>query len=77
VLGAGRNTMEDRIDFTAGIRLAAKTGDYVRAGDPIATLYASDERLFDAAEQRFLSATTIGDERPAELPLVLERIEAS
>ena len=75
VLGAGRNTMEDKIDFAAGIRLIAKTGDYVRAGDPIATLYASDENLFAAAEQRLLAATTISDEQPAEAPLILERIE--
>lgn len=75
VLGAGRNTMEDKIDFAAGIRLIAKTGDFVHQGDPIATLYASDEKLFAAAEQRLLAATTILDEQPAEAPLILERIE--
>ena len=75
VLGAGRNTMEDQIDFAAGIHLIAKTGDYVRKGDPIATLYASDEKLFAAAEQRLLAATTISDEQPAKMPLILERIE--
>ena len=75
VLGAGRNTMEDKIDFAAGIHLIAKTGDRVRAGDPIATLYAANEGLFAAAEQRLLDATTISDEQPAEAPLILERIE--
>ena len=75
LLGAGRKAMEDTIDPTAGIILAAKTGDAVRKGEPIATLYASDEVLFDAAAQRLLDATVIGDERPADVPLVLERIE--
>ena len=67
--------MEDKIDFSAGIRLIAKTGNCVHKGDPIATLYASDERLFAAAEQRLLDSTAIGDEQPAEMPLILERIE--
>ena len=75
VLGAGRNTMEDEIDFAAGIRLIAKTGDYVHKGEPIAVLYASDEELFAAAERRLLDATAFGDERPADVPLILERIE--
>ena len=75
LLGAGRKAMEDTIDPTAGIILAAKTGDAVRKGEPIATLYASDEGLFDAAERTLLEATVIGDECPADVPLVLERIE--
>lgn len=75
VLGAGRNTMEDEIDFAAGIRLVAKTGEYVHAGDPIAVLYAEKEELFEAAERRLLDATTIGNEMPASVPLILERIE--
>lgn len=75
LLGAGRNTMEDEIDYTAGIILRAKTGDYVRAGDPIATLYTCDESRFAAAERRLLDATTIGDEKPEDRPLIFARVE--
>ena len=75
LLGAGRNTMEDVIDYTAGIMLRAKTGDFVKAGDPIATLYTCDESRFGAAEKRLLDATTIGDERPEERPLIFARVE--
>ena len=75
LLGAGRNTMEDKIDFAAGIHLIAKTGDFVHKGDDIATLYASNKALFAAAERRLLDATEIGDELPAEIPLILERVE--
>ena len=75
LLGAGRNTMEDEIDYTAGLILRAKTGDYVRAGDPIATLYTCDESRFAAAEQRLLDATTIGDDKPEERPLIFARVE--
>ena len=75
LLGAGRNTMEDEIDYTAGIILRAKTGDYVRAGDPIATLYTCDESRLAAAEQRLLASTVIGDEKPEERPLIFARVE--
>jgi pyrimidine-nucleoside phosphorylase len=75
LLGAGRNTMEDEIDYTAGIILRAKTGDYVRAGDPIATLCTCDDSRFAAAEQRLLAATVIGDEKPEDRPLIFARVE--
>ena len=75
LLGAGRNTMEDEIDYTAGLILRAKTGDFVRAGDPIATLYTCDESRFSAAEQRLLASTTIGDKKPEDRPLIFARVE--
>ena len=75
LLGAGRNTMEDTIDYTAGIMLRAKTGDYVKAGDPIATLYTCDDSRFAVAEQRLLASTSIGDEKPEDRPLIFARVE--
>lgn len=75
LLGAGRNTMEDEIDYTAGIILHAKTGDFVHADDPIATLYTCDESRFAAAEQKLLASTVIGDETPEERPLIFARVE--
>jgi pyrimidine-nucleoside phosphorylase len=75
LLGAGRSTKEDVIDLSAGIYLHAKTGDYVKAGDPIATLYASREDLFAASEARLLGATEIGDEAPAKRPLIFEVVK--
>ncbi len=74
MLGAGRNTMADKIDYSAGIMLIAKTGDFVKAGDPIAKLYASDETLFEKSAERLLAATTVGDKAPEERPLIFERV---
>ena len=65
VLGAGRATKEDAIDYTAGIRLARKTGDPVAAGEALGTIYASREDLLDAGERILLDAYDIRDERPA------------
>lgn len=65
LLGAGRNTKEDELDFSAGIILKAKTGDKVNKGETIAVLYANDSSKFSSAEQKFndavlFSATPIG-----------------
>ena len=54
-LGAGRVTKEDAIDHSAGIVLHKKTGDEVKRGEPVATLYTSDEKKADEAEKEFLS----------------------
>ena len=72
LLGAGRNRKEDEIDYSAGILLRAKTGDYVKEGDPLAFLFAETEERFQAAEKTFLESTFIGPEPPEKRPLVLD-----
>ena len=42
-LGAGRATLTDVIDMSAGIVLAKKVGDYVNAGDVICTVYTNKD----------------------------------
>ena len=75
VLGAGRNTKEDVIDFSAGIVLNKKTGDYVQKGDVIATLYTNKENAIKDAYLRLVSATEITDEKPAYKPIILGKVE--
>jgi pyrimidine-nucleoside phosphorylase len=75
LLGAGRNTKEDAIDHKAGIRLLAKTGDSVKAGEPIALLYASDPALFESASRTLLDATEIGAHAPMHRPLIFDVID--
>ena len=74
LLGAGRTKKEDTIDYDAGILLLKKTGEQVQKGEPIAELFTASAESFEAAEQCFLKALTIGDEPPQMLPLVLDRI---
>ena len=74
LLGAGRLTKTDEIDFAAGITLHKKTGDYVEKGQSIATFYADDEALFDSAEKMFKSGLVIKGEKPVEAPLVYARV---
>ncbi len=75
LLGAGRNTKEDVIDPTAGIYLCAKTGDFVKVGDPIAILYSGKEEGFAASEARLLAATHIDSKPPKAEPLILDVVE--
>ncbi len=75
LLGAGRNTKEDVIDPTAGVYLCAKTGDFVKVGDPLAVLYAEKESGFAGAKELLLAVTRIGAEKPQAQPLILDVVE--
>jgi len=59
-LGAGREHMDDKIDYLAGIILEKKTGDKVNAGDILAYLHTSDENKLRNAEEILSSAYTLG-----------------
>ncbi|MCH5142637.1 MAG: pyrimidine-nucleoside phosphorylase [Clostridiales bacterium] len=69
-LGAGRNTAEDAIDYSAGIILNKKTGDFVEEGEIIAILYSNDESAFAKAEEILLSATEVSGSKPENEPLI-------
>ena len=74
LLGAGRNTLEDVIDNTAGILLLRKTGDRVKTGDPIAKLLTSSPAKIPAAKELLLQSLTFTEKAPRKKPLVLDRI---
>ena len=73
-LGAGRSKIEDKIDYTAGIVLKKKTGDFVQKGEEIATLYANDKKLFERSKEIILNATKTGEEKPQSRPLIFATI---
>ena len=75
VLGAGRETKESSIDFSAGLVLHKKYGDAVKKGDVLVTLYTSKESSLADAEKMYREAITIGDQQPAKEPLVYARVE--
>ena len=74
-LGAGRNTMKDIIDYSAGIYLLKKTGDFLDQGDAIAILYTNKEDSLSQAEELLLNATEWSDVKPTTTPLVIKRID--
>jgi pyrimidine-nucleoside phosphorylase len=72
LLGAGRATKDDTIDPSAGLVLSVRTGDRIATGDRLATLFASDESLFEEASRRLLASIHIGDAEPEPVPLFHE-----
>lgn len=63
LLGAGRKTKADSIDFAAGISLNKKIGDYVDIGDILCVLHTNKEQV-DEAINKALNAYLITDEKP-------------
>ena len=72
--GAGRERLDDSIDYSAGIILSKKYGDYVQKGERLATLYGESRRIRDARE-RLLGAYSIEESRPPKNPIVYKVIE--
>ena len=76
LLGAGRLSKTDSIDYGAGIGFFVKTGDRVERGDSLCALYQGaksdlpEERLFDAMDL-ILEAYEIGPDKPSKKPAIL------
>ena len=69
-LGAGRVKKTDVIDPAAGIVLSAKTGDKVKKGDTLCTLYTSSPDRADEAERIFRGAVTLAPQPTTRPPLI-------
>lgn len=72
-LGAGRLRKEDEIDFTAGIRMHVRIGNFVKEGDVLATLYGADSRRLEEAEIIMEAAIRISAE-PTAPPKLIQKI---
>ena len=75
ILGAGRSKKGDEIDHTAGIHLSKKTGDPVKAGEIVATLYSNRAETLSEAARKLLDSTFITDDKPEIDPLILDIVE--
>lgn len=74
-LGAGRARKEHPVQAGAGVRLHAKPGAMVRAGEPLMTLLTDTPDKFDRAREALAEAVLIAPEgdRPAQ-QLIIDRI---
>lgn len=75
ILGAGRETKESAIDFSAGLVIHKKYGEKISAGDSLATLYTSQENKLPDAEKLYREAVEIGEVEPKKIPLIYARVE--
>lgn len=69
-LGAGRKTKADVIDPAVGMVMDVRLGDYVKAGDSLATLYLNKRELAAGAVEKMQKAIMISVDKP-ELPLLV------
>ncbi len=60
-LGAGRQIQGQPVQATAGIRLHAKPGDAITAGQPLMTLYTETPEALEPAEQLLADAIQTAD----------------
>lgn len=74
ILGAGRETKEDSIDYSAGIVLKKKTGDRIEKGDVLAVMYGNKEEKMLPAEEQFLKALKVEGNKPETQKLIYARV---
>ena len=73
-LGAGRARKTDVIDPAVGLVMAARIGDPVRAGEPIAHIHANDEARGREAVARMQRLVQLSDTQPQKPPLILAEV---
>ncbi len=74
LLGGGRRTMEDRIDPSVGFVITARPGDWVEAGEPLATIFARDRAGVESGRLTLRNAIVIAEEADPPLPLISHRV---
>src|SRR5690606_7510475 len=75
LLGSGRKTKDDKIDYKAGIYLHKKTGMKVSKGDVLATLSATDASKFDEARKVLATAYRYSDKPVETKPIIIARVD--
>ena len=69
-LGAGRITMEDKIDPKAGIIFYPKIGTEIKKGEVIAELYTDREENVASVKKKLLAAITVSNQKTTSVKLI-------
>ncbi len=69
-LGAGRVSIEDKIDPMAGITLEKKVGDKITKGETILTGFTNKPAMIETVTEQLYGAVEISREKPEIKPLV-------
>lgn len=73
-MGAGRARKEDPIDPMVGIRLFKELGDFVKAGEPLFTLYGKADADMACIAQEIASHIIVQSRRPDHIEPVISEI---
>lgn len=71
MLGAGRATKEDKINYAVGLELNVKKGSNIKNGDLLCTVY-HDNELTDEWKDKFYRAFTFSNKEVEKAPIVEE-----
>ena len=74
LLGGGRTKVEDTVDPTVGFVITARPGDLVRAGEPLATVFARNRGGVSDGLRVLRDAIHIAEEADLPLPLISHRV---
>ena len=75
LLGAGREKKTDDIDYGVGVFINKKTGEAVKAGETLCTIYSNDEKKTQSALKYCKEAFTLSDTKPVVHDLIYEIIK--
>ena len=73
-LGGGRTKVTDVVDPAVGFVITARPGDVVRAGEPLATVFAANRQGVTDAFAVLAAAIRIDDDAEPPLPLISHRV---
>jgi thymidine phosphorylase len=73
-LGGNRSREDDVIDHAVGLTEIAPVGAQVGPDRPLAVVHAASDAAADAAAQALRAAIQVGDDAPAERPVIAGRI---
>jgi len=73
-LGGGRTRVEDQVDASVGFVITARPGDIVRAGEPLATIFAADVAGVRRGREALTAAIRLAEDADPPLPLISHRV---
>ncbi|MFQ3675351.1 MAG: thymidine phosphorylase [Endomicrobiia bacterium] len=75
-LGAGREKISDKIDYSVGIRFMKKLGDYVEKKEPLMFVYYNDEKKFSKIKNKLSLIYKITQTKPEKtIKLIYQEIK--
>lgn len=72
-LGAGREKIEDKIDYSAGIILSKKIGDFVNSGDELCKIYTNKENYKEIIKE-IKNSFIISENKPENRKIIYKII---
>lgn len=75
LLGAGREKKTDEIDYSVGVYLNKKHGEYCKKGEVLYTIYSNNQNLTNIAKSLFEDAFEFSSSEPEKVDLIYKIIK--